>query len=76
MAEQGTQGPYTQRKRDGLTYDQRLSADLGHRTWEGAIQVAPGRDYWYVPGELLLSAAAEDHFRGLLEMWAKDNAPA
>ena len=67
MAVQDSDGPYTQRKRDGLTYDQRLGADLGHRTWEGAIQVAPGRDYWYVPGELLLSAAAEDHFRGLLE---------
>ena len=67
MAEQGNDSSCNPRKRDGLTYHQRLAADLGHRTWEGAVQVAPGRDYWYVPGELLLSAAAEDHFRGLLE---------
>src|SRR3954447_4450000 len=67
MEDQSTQGLYSHRKREGLTYDQRLNADLGHRTWDGALKVAPGRDYWYVPGELLLSAAAEDHFRGLLE---------
>jgi subtilisin family serine protease len=66
-----TDGTYSPRKREGLTYDQRLTADLGHRTWDGAVQVAAGRDYWYVPGELLLSAAAEDRFRGLLERFAK-----
>jgi Subtilase family len=62
---------YSHRKRPGLTYQQRLAADLGHRTWAGAVQVAAGNDYWYVPGELLLSAAAEDRFRGLLERFAK-----
>jgi subtilisin family serine protease len=72
MTSDSTDRPvYSPRKRDGLTYEQRLLADLGHRTWDGAVQVAAGENYWYVPGEILLSAGAEDRFRGLLERFAK-----
>jgi hypothetical protein len=58
---------YIPRKRPGLSYKDRLVADMGHRDWKGALPVALSKDYFYVPGEMLLSEAALDLFRGELE---------
>jgi hypothetical protein len=53
-------------KRPGLTYDERLAADIGRRPQSAHPQVAAARDFFYVPGEILLSNAAEDILQSLL----------
>ena len=46
------------RKDHSLEYEDRAWADLKNRDWEGALPIAFGEDYFYVPGELLLTRAA------------------